>query len=623
MTFTPIADGDAATPALFNSIFTQLDSSGGGSSVFWYNVSTYGTTGDGVADDTSAVSDALAALVAAGGGVLYFPAGTYLLSTWTAYAVTVPIKIMGEAKALVTIKGPDTSTNFLEIGGSMEAVDATFERWQYALHLDTTTAVTIERTRVAGCRFESCDGALYEDSPVASRTLEFAEFIDSDVDDYFDGVALLSACDHVNVSNNKFTNGRRRGIQIGDNDQSITRKNMHANNNTIDGIDGGAQSETQGIILLGERVEILGNIIKDVDNNDGTDLEGIYTKARYGTISNNVLIDAGRGQAAINIKGNVPTDDPQTSYFGDTGTCQGNVIAFTDAYDALGDTRGIYIQNDWWSVTDNVIRDVGTTGIRIATNDMDSIRIENNYIYCRDGVTDGIRFASTTGGSINKDHIVCRNNVIQIDDASVAITTRKTDDTIVAPMPGTDTNYWIHSNIVSARDAGSEASVRYGTPYGEFWLNAKGSQVTTKSVRGAIAVTNSVASGNRAFVAGALDSIASGSRSAVLASSNAISAAGNTFVAGSRNFINQVAFSIGVGDNGGSVSLTTPGVRLHGDGFVEMRSYSSTAMGTPSIMPTDTYHLSFISDPAPGKGNLTFYSSTSSAWYYAADGTAV
>jgi Pectate lyase superfamily protein len=51
-----------------------------------FNVKAYGAKGDGVTDDTAAVNAAFAAAYAAGGGVIYFPPGIYLI----AGALTVP-----------------------------------------------------------------------------------------------------------------------------------------------------------------------------------------------------------------------------------------------------------------------------------------------------------------------------------------------------------------------------------------------------------------------------------------------------------------------------------------------------------------------------------------------------
>jgi hypothetical protein len=45
------------------------------------NVSLYGAKGDGVHDDTSAINAACTAAVAAGGGIVWFPIGTYLISS--------------------------------------------------------------------------------------------------------------------------------------------------------------------------------------------------------------------------------------------------------------------------------------------------------------------------------------------------------------------------------------------------------------------------------------------------------------------------------------------------------------------------------------------------------------
>ncbi|WP_283843899.1 glycosyl hydrolase family 28-related protein [Kitasatospora humi] len=57
----------------------------------WYSVKDYAAVGDGVTDDTAAIQSAINAAQAAGGGTVYFPAGTYLVtpgSTGPALAVT-------------------------------------------------------------------------------------------------------------------------------------------------------------------------------------------------------------------------------------------------------------------------------------------------------------------------------------------------------------------------------------------------------------------------------------------------------------------------------------------------------------------------------------------------------
>jgi len=61
----------------------------------WFNVKTYGAVGDGTTDDTTAVNVAIAALVAAGRGVLYFPAGTYKI-TAALTSLSVPCTVLGD-----------------------------------------------------------------------------------------------------------------------------------------------------------------------------------------------------------------------------------------------------------------------------------------------------------------------------------------------------------------------------------------------------------------------------------------------------------------------------------------------------------------------------------------------
>lgn len=58
----------------------SASSGGGGTDLGWFNVTDYGATGDGSTDDTSAIQSAIDAAETAGGGVVYFPAGVYVVN---------------------------------------------------------------------------------------------------------------------------------------------------------------------------------------------------------------------------------------------------------------------------------------------------------------------------------------------------------------------------------------------------------------------------------------------------------------------------------------------------------------------------------------------------------------
>lgn len=61
-----------------------------------YNVkdSPYNASGNGVADDTTAIQSAIDAAEAAGGGIVFFPAGTYIISS--TLTITEPVSLVGE-----------------------------------------------------------------------------------------------------------------------------------------------------------------------------------------------------------------------------------------------------------------------------------------------------------------------------------------------------------------------------------------------------------------------------------------------------------------------------------------------------------------------------------------------
>jgi len=87
----------------------------------------------------------------------------------------------------------------------------------------------------------------------------------------------------------------------------------------------------------GEKITITDNIVIDCTGVT-SDCESFYTKARYVVISDNVIIDGGSNEGAINIKGNASdAAGTNTSPFGEYSIISGNHIVFTrDSYNNNG-----------------------------------------------------------------------------------------------------------------------------------------------------------------------------------------------------------------------------------------------------------------------------------------------
>lgn len=99
----------------------------------------------------------------------------------------------------------------------------------------------------------------------------------------------------------------------------------------------GNNYETHFVMLSGVRCVVTGNVGQDCTGNV-FDAEAIYHKCQYYEINNNILIDCGSTEGAINLKG-LPGDfsGSATSPVGDRGKCNGNLIAYTrDSYNNGG-----------------------------------------------------------------------------------------------------------------------------------------------------------------------------------------------------------------------------------------------------------------------------------------------
>lgn len=86
------------------------------------NVKNHGATGDGSTDDTAAIAATITACSATVGGVVYFPAGEYIVapnaSSWEAiFELTRGIPFVGDGRGLSTIKVKDSGGKFWSIFG--------------------------------------------------------------------------------------------------------------------------------------------------------------------------------------------------------------------------------------------------------------------------------------------------------------------------------------------------------------------------------------------------------------------------------------------------------------------------------------------------------------------------
>jgi len=75
-----------------------------------YNVKAYGAKGDGVTDDSTAIQAAISAANTAGGGKVFFPAGTYLISTQLNLFSNVSFEGVGNA-SVIKAKDSFATTN--------------------------------------------------------------------------------------------------------------------------------------------------------------------------------------------------------------------------------------------------------------------------------------------------------------------------------------------------------------------------------------------------------------------------------------------------------------------------------------------------------------------------------
>ena len=405
-----------------------------------FNVKTYGATGDGVADDTAEIQAAIDAVEAAGGGVLYFPKGTYKVTA--ELTVTQPMMVvgagrrssvvyattLGASRGVFKVTANNVSFRDLTIRGPSVATYVSDECgiWFYG-----TSGTPITDGVVEGCEVYDVGsyGVLFE---YANRCRAVRNYIH---DVGYGGLGNLSSADWV------------------------------AAENIIATITPGTSSNAYGLFvskrLTGDTTPTRGtmskNVVKDVAIWEGIDTHG----ATFYTINDNVVTGCKIGiQVGPDSFGNVPhfsvingnaidngglttTQVRGISIGGDGSTnvrgvvCSGNTIDTMGGADGASQTTGaILVQYTLGCVvTNNHIYNAEQNGIIFDGGGNTGIVCSNNAIHgvtLRTGNASGIRFNTTTTGVCTGNYVDATDNYplyfnaacpnLRLDDTNVLIT---------------------------------------------------------------------------------------------------------------------------------------------------------------------------------------------------------
>lgn len=149
----------ASAPAASATTSTGLD---------WLNVMDYGATGNGTTDDTSAINSALTAAAKAG-GVVYFPAGTYLISS--ALVGASGVRLTGDHRSVSQIVS--TSSSVLTLDGSLISGMEIDHLTLQATGADLITGADLKALHLYDCQLiqNSADYAIWN-APAAALMIE-------------------------------------------------------------------------------------------------------------------------------------------------------------------------------------------------------------------------------------------------------------------------------------------------------------------------------------------------------------------------------------------------------------------------------------------------------------------
>jgi Right handed beta helix region/Pectate lyase superfamily protein len=340
----------------------------------WSDVRGFGAHGDGKSDDTKALRDAVAAVKAAGGGVVYLPAGQYRVDPTKAGVIGTAFNFSprgGDWYAAILIDSDDVTIRCASQRTTFAiAASETGKRTNAVIALRGTPGRPVRRARVEGCSFDLRNQA----GAVALYAQHVQElgFVDNAVRNHASGVDAVTLDNTVGaiITRNQWRDGAIATGLYQSSSVTITANSFYNIGEALDA----DKPVTHGTGLAGHGITVTGNVY-DRDASDTT------------------------GDAAWEING-----------FTDVVIADNTIRRSNNGIHLTAKVRnGKSYAAERITIKNNTIE--GVNGIGIAMADID----ENGFVNHRDIVIEGnvIRGSGREGIRIRGTNVLVRGNIIR------------------------------------------------------------------------------------------------------------------------------------------------------------------------------------------------------------------
>ncbi|MGF1477457.1 MAG: glycosyl hydrolase family 28-related protein [Geminicoccaceae bacterium] len=268
-----------------------------------FSVRDFGAVGDGVADDAEAVKAAMnaATLYRA---TLFFPRGTYDLTSWQSYRPPGDLFLRGEPGTV--IRGPKDQIEALLVDNvDIDMADLTWEAFALLVRFYPHDRKLTE-CKLRNCRFVNVAKTLFSSGNIGGG-LSLLHVEGCLFDGYHRAIQLLSGeVSQAIVTQCRFLSGGADAFFVGSNEEigRVDKRNFLITGNIFESA---TSSDDEGhyIRCYGSYALIANNVFANLNSTAvrPNDVEAVYPKCRYTVISGNIFLNAGVGRGFISLKG--------------------------------------------------------------------------------------------------------------------------------------------------------------------------------------------------------------------------------------------------------------------------------------------------------------------------------